>query len=219
MAIAILGKKIGMTQYFDDMGNRIPVTVVEAGPCQVLKVKSKEGKDGYDAVVLGFGKARVKSLTRPERGVFERLGAEPPAVVKEIRVSPEEALLYTPGSPVDVTLFQIGEQVDVISKSRGRGFTGVMKRHGFHGFTRTHGVHEVQRHGGSIGCRTTPGRVQKGMRMAGRHGDRQFTTLNQRVVAIYPSQNLILVEGGVPGAPNALVTIRKAVKVAIKKSA
>ncbi|HOU54799.1 MAG TPA: 50S ribosomal protein L3 [Myxococcota bacterium] len=219
MAIAILGKKIGMTQFFDDMGNRIPVTVVEAGPCQVLKVKTAEGADGYDAVVLGLGKARLKSLTRPERGVFAKWNVEAPEVVREIRVSPEEALLYSPGSAVDVSLFQVGERVDVTAKSRGRGFTGVMKRHGFHGFSRTHGVHEYQRHSGSIGCRTTPGRVQKGMRMAGRHGDHQFTILNQRVIAIYPTQNLLLIEGGVPGAPNSLVVIRKAVKVPIKKSA
>ena len=218
MSVAIIGKKIGMTQFFDDLGNRIPATVVHAGPCTVVKVKSEEGRDGYDAVVLGFGKGRLKSMTKPELGIFEKLGVEAPEVVKEIRVTQDEALLYTQGSQVDVTLFQPGEKVDVIGDSRGRGFTGVMKRHGMHGFPRTHGVHEVQRHGGSIGNRTWPGRVKKGTKMPGQHGNTRHTILNLKVVAVFPAQNLILIEGGIPGAPNSIVTIRKAIKVRIKKN-
>jgi len=218
MSIAILGKKIGMTQFFDDLGNRIPATVVQAGPCAVLKIKSAEGKDGYDAVVLGLGKGRLKSMTKPEKGVYEKLGVEAPEVVKEIRVTQDEALLYPQGGAVDVTLFQPGEKVDVIGTTRGRGFSGVMKRWGFHGFPRTHGVHETFRHGGSIGNRTWPGRVQKGMKMPGQFGNARHTGLNQKVVAVFPAQNLILIEGGVPGAPNSVVTIRKAVKVPIKKN-
>ena len=218
MSIAIIGKKIGMTQFFDDLGNRIPATVVQAGPCAVLKVKSAEGKDGYDAVVLGLGKGRVKSLTKPEIGIYAKLGVEAPDVVREIRVTQDEALLYTQGESVDVSLFQPGEKVDVIGLTRGRGFTGVMQRNGMHGFPPTHGVHEVQRHGGSIGNRTWPGRVQKGMKMPGHHGDSKHTGLNQKVVAVFPAQNLILIEGGVPGAPNSVVTIRKAIKVAIRKN-
>ena len=219
MAIAILGKKLGMTQYFDDWGNRIGATVIEAGPCPVLKVKTAESRDGYDAVVLGLGKARLKSLNKPEKGVFSKIGIEPTAVIKEVRVSQDEALLYPQGGSVDVTLFQPGEKVDVIANSRGHGFTGVMKRHGFHGFPRTHGTHEYQRHPGSIGCNTWPGRVIKGRKMGGHHGDTQFTVLNLKVVAIFPTENLILVAGGVPGARNSLVTIRKAVKVAKKRQA
>jgi large subunit ribosomal protein L3 len=218
MSVAIIGKKIGMTQFFDDLGNRIPATVVAAGPCTVLKVKSAEGRDGYDAVVLGLGKGRVKSLTKPEKGVFEKLGVEPTEVVKEIRVTQDEALLYPQGGSVDVTLFQPGEKVDVIGLSRGRGFTGVMKRWGMHGFPRTHGVHEVQRHGGSIGNRTWPGRVKLGTKMPGQFGNAKHTILNLKVVAVFPAQNLILIEGGIPGAPNGVVTIRKAVKVPIKKN-
>lgn len=218
MSIAIIGKKIGMTQYFDELGNRIGATVVQAGPCSVLKVKSAEGSDGYDAVVLGLGAGRLKSLTKAEKGVFEKLGVDAAAVVKEIRVTQDEALLYTQGGTVDVTLFQAGEKVDVIGLTRGRGFTGVMKRHGMHGFPRTHGVHEVQRHGGSIGCRTWPGRVVKGMKMPGQHGNSKHTDLNHKVVAVFPAQNLILIEGGIPGAPNSIVTIRKAIKVRIKKN-
>jgi large subunit ribosomal protein L3 len=219
MAIAILGKKIGMTQFFDDMGNRIPATVVQCGPCQVLKVKTAEGSDGYDAVVLGLGVGREKSMTKPEKGVFAKLGIEKaPAIVREIRVSQDEALLYPQGEAIDVTLFQPGEKVDVISLSRGRGFTGVMKRHNFHGQPRTHGTHEVQRHSGSIGNRTWPGRTIKGMKMAGQHGNHKTTVLNQKVVAVYPTQNIILIEGGIPGAPNGVVTVRKAIKVALKRA-
>lgn len=217
MSIAILGKKIGMTQYFDDLGNRIPVTVVEAGPCQVLKIKTAESRDGYDAVVLGFGKAREKSMTRPELGVFKKLEATPNALIREIRVTQDEALLYPQGSQVDASLFVPGEKVDVTGTSRGRGYQGVMKRHGFHGSVRSHGAHEVSRHGGSIGMATWPGRVLKGQKMAGQMGNVRKTLLNLKVVAVFPEENLIMIEGGLPGAPNSLVVIRKAIKIAKKR--
>jgi large subunit ribosomal protein L3 len=216
--IAILGKKIGMTQFFDDLGNCIPVTLVEAGPCKVLKVKTSEGRDGYDAVVLGLGKARVKSMNKPELGQFKKWGTEPCDVVREIRVNPmTEAPLYQPGTDVDVTLFQPGEKVDVMGLTRGRGFQGVMKRHGFHGFPAGHGTHEYFRHPGSIGCRTWPGRTIKGMKMGGRMGQERRTMMNLKVVAVIPTQNMILIQGGIPGGPNTLVTIRKATKVALRK--
>lgn len=217
MSIAILGKKIGMTQYFDDLGNRIPVTLVEAGPCQVLKVKTAEGRDGYDAVVLGFGKGREKSMTKPELGVFKALEAAPAALVREVRVTQDEALLYPQGGSVDVSIFTPGEKVDVTGTSRGRGFQGVMKRHGFHGSPRSHGAHEVSRHGGSIGMATWPGRVLKGQKMAGQMGDVRKTLLNLKVVAVFPENNLIMIEGGIPGAMNGVVVIRKAIKVAKKR--
>ena len=217
MSIAIIGKKIGMTQYFDDWGNRIPATVIQAGPCPVLRIKTAEGRDGYDAVVLGIGKGREKSKSKPELGVFKKLGMEATELIREIRVTQDEALLYPPGGTVDVTLFTPGEKVDVMGLSRGRGFTGVMKRWGFTGQPRTHGTHEYQRHPGSIGCRTWPGRVIKGRKMGGHHGDARITTLNLKVVAVFPQQNLILIQGGVPGAPNGVVTIRKAIKVAAKR--
>lgn len=217
MSIAILGKKIGMTQYFDEFGNRIPVTLVEAGPCQVLKVKTAEGRDGYDAVVLGFGKGREKSMTRPELGVFKKLEATPTALIREVRVTQDEALLYPQGGSVDASLFTPGEKVDVTGTSRGRGFQGVMKRHGFHGTTRSHGTHESFRHGGSIGMGTWPGRVIKGMKMAGQMGNVRKTLMNLKVVAVFPDENLMMIEGGLPGAPNSLVVIRKAIKVAKKR--
>jgi large subunit ribosomal protein L3 len=205
-----------MTQFFDDLGNRIPVTLIQAGPCPVLKVKTKDGRDGYDAVLLGFGKGRVKSMTKPVLGEFKKLGVEPTEVVQEIRVDGmTEAPLYQPGTSVDVTLFQAGEKVDVIGTSRGRGFTGVVKRYGFHGFPDR--AHEYHRHPGSIGNRTWPGRVIKGKRMPGHHGNARITTVNMKVVAVIPGQNMLLIEGGVPGGPNSLVVVRKAVKVALKK--
>jgi len=219
MSIAILGKKIGMTQFFDELGNRVPVTMVQAGPCRVLRVKTSEGRDGYDAVLLGYGQGRVKSMTKAELGVFKKLEQPPAAVIREIRVDPmTEAPLYQPGTDVDVTLFQAGEKVDVIGTIRGRGFQGVMKRHGFAGFPATHGTHEYKRHPGSIGCRTWPGRTIKGMRMGGRHGGTRCTVMNQKVVAVLPSQNMILIQGGIPGHPNALVMIRKATKVKLSRT-
>lgn len=218
MSIGILGRKIGMTQVFDDLGNVIPVTVIEAGPCQVLKVKSKDGPDGYDAVVLGFGEKEERKLKKAEKGVLQRLGVKTfPAFIREIKVTPEEASLYPVGEIVDCSLFNPGEKVDVIGTTKGRGFTGVMKRHGFHGFPKTRGTHEFRRHPGAIGCRTWPGRVIKGMKMPGQHGNRQHTVLNLKVVAVYPKNNLIMVAGGVPGAPNQLVTVRKAIKSPLKR--
>ena len=218
MSIAILGKKIGMTQFFDDLGNRIPVTLIQAGPCPVLKVKTAEGRDKYDAVLLGYGTGNVKNMTKPELGQFKKWEAKPTEVIREIRVDPlTEAPLYQPGSDVDVTLFQPGEKVDVIGESRGRGFQGVVKRHGFHGFPKTHGTHEYRRHPGSIGCRTWPGRTIKGMKMGGRMGGTRSTSMNLKVVAVLQTQNLILIQGAVPGAPNGLVVIRKAIKVPIKR--
>jgi large subunit ribosomal protein L3 len=202
-----------MSQFFDDLGNRIPVTLIQAGPCPVLKVKSSEGRDGYDAVMLGFGAGREKSKSKPELGVFKKLDAKPTEFIREVRVTADEAFLYPVGGTVDATLFQVGEKVDVVGTTRGHGFTGVMKRHGFSGFDRGHGTHECFRHGGSIGCRTWPGRTIKGMKMAGRDGNSRVTVLNLKVVGILPDQNLVLIQGAVPGAPNGIVMIRKAVKV------
>ncbi|NOZ02531.1 MAG: 50S ribosomal protein L3 [Deltaproteobacteria bacterium] len=218
MSVSILGKKIGMTQVFDEVGNRVPVTMIEAGPCPVLKVKTAEGRDGYDAVVLGFGKVREKTITRPQQGQFKKWGAEPTRWVREIRLKPEEAEKYPAGETVDVTLFERGEKIDVIGTSRGRGFTGVMKRHGFHGTRQTHGTHEAFRHGGSIGMCAYPARVFKGKKMPGQFGNKRITSLNLTVAAVLPEKNLILIKGAVPGAPNGLITIRKAIKTPARKA-
>jgi len=218
MSVSILGKKIGMTQFFDGDGTRIPVTIIEAGPCPVLQVKNADGRDGYNAVVLGFGKGREKSMTKPELGKFKKWGVEPTKYVREVRVTPEEAEMYPAGEKVDSSLFEKGEKIDVIGTSRGRGFTGVVKRHGFHGARRTHGSHEYFRHGGSIGACAYPARVFKGKKMPGQHGNTRTTTLNLTIAAILPEQNLILIKGAVPGSPNSFVTIRKAVKKRLKKA-
>ncbi len=220
MAIAILGKKVGMTQVFDEDGNRVPVTVIEAGPCPVLQVKTAEGRDGYDAVVLGFEPVKEKSLTKPVLGRFRKWEAAPTRHVREVRITPDEAAMYPPpGQALQADIFQPGEKVDVTGHSRGRGFQGVMKRHGMHGFPDSHGTHEYFRHPGSIGNRTWPGRVIKGKRLPGHHGDERNTILNLRVVAVMPERNLLMVKGAVPGAPGTLLTVRKAIKVPARKAA
>jgi len=219
MAIAILGKKVGMTQVFDEEGNRVPVTVIQAGPCRVLQVKSAQAADGYDAVVLGFEPVREKSLNKPILGRFKKWGAAPTRFVREVRISPEETAMYPAvGESHTVAVFQPGEKVDVTGFSRGRGFQGVMKRHGMAGFPDSHGTHEYFRHPGSIGNRTWPGRVIKGKRMPGHFGNQRTTVLNLRVVAVAPDRNLLLVRGAVPGAPNTLLLVRKAVKVPARRA-
>ena len=217
MAIAILGRKIGMTQIFNGDGNLIPVTVIKAGPCKVLKHKTKDGKDGYNAVVLGFEPAKPKRLTKPQLGQFKKYGSDPLRIIKEIRVNPEEFEKYPVGQEVTVSLFERGEKVDVTGWSKGRGFQGVVKRHGFSGAPASRGTHEYFRHSGSIGMCEKPGRVLKGKRMAGHMGNEKVTVLNLEVVGVIPERNLILVKGGVPGANRGLVIIRKAVKVPKKK--
>lgn len=218
MAIAILGKKIGMTQVFDEDGNQVAVTVIEAGPCPVLAVKSSSGKDGYDAVVLGFGQTKEKSLVKPVLGKFKKWGVTPTRYIREIRVKPEEITAYPqPGGTLNVSIFSVGEKVDVTGLTKGRGFQGVVKRHGMRGFPDSHGTHEYFRHPGSVGCRTTPGRIFKGKRMPGHYGCERKTVVNLKVVAVMPERNLILVKGAVPGSCGSLVTVRKAVRVPAKR--
>jgi len=220
MSIAILGKKIGMTQFFDEDGRRLPVTVIQAGPCQVIKVKTAEGRDGYDAVVLGLGNKKEYKISKPVLGQYKKAGLTVwPTTVKEIRVTQDEALMFPEGGTVDVSMFQAGEKVDVTGTSKGHGFAGVMKRHGFHGSLRSHGrAHECHRHGGSIGMCQFPGRVIKGKKMAGHYGVDTHTMLNLKVVAVFPEQNLIMVRGPVAGATNGQVILRKATKVRKRKA-
>jgi len=206
----IIGKKVGMTQIFDSEGNCIPVTVVQAGPCYVTQIKTEE-KDRYTAVQLGFEKVAEKKLNKPRAGHIKKSGSEPVRTLREFRTSPEEVGDLTLGQQVDVSLFKPGDFVDISGKSKGRGFTGVMKRHNFRGFRATHGTHEYFRHGGSIGCRT-PQHTIKGVKMAGRHGDKRVTTQNLKVVEIRNDENLMLIKGAVPGSRNSLLLIRKAVK-------
>ena len=214
MAVRMLGRKLGMTQVYSETGERIPVTVIEAGPATVVQVKTGE-TDGYDAIQLGYGERKPSFRSRPLAGHFKRAGIRPLRFLRESRVAAEEIGSYSPGQQLTVAeLFQVGDRIDVSGTSKGRGFTGVMKRHGFSGKPASHGTHEAKRHGGSIGMHTRPGRVLKGTKMAGQHGDKRVTVQGLEVVAIKPEENLLLVRGGVPGGSRALVLISTSVKAA-----
>jgi large subunit ribosomal protein L3 len=208
----LIGLKLGMTQVVEDDGTVIPCTVIEARPVVVAK-RSKD-KDGYTALVLGTGERKEKHTNKPLMGLYKKLGGTPKRTLREFRCTEEQAAKFEVGAEVVVDqVFTQGQFVDVRGVSRGRGFTGVMTRHNFKGSrTQTHGTHEYQRHGGSIGCRKTPGRTFLGQGMPGQHGNVTKSVLNQPVVRVLPEQNLILVRGGIPGARNSLVEVRGAVK-------
>ena len=199
----ILGKKLGMSQVFSEDGQVIPVTAIQAGPCVVTQVKTREN-DGYSAVQLGFGEA--KRLNKPLRGHLKNLGSF--KYLREVRVDdPSDIKL---GNVVNVSIFQPGEKVLVTGTSKGKGFAGVVKRYGFAGGPKSHGQSDRHRAPGSIGAGTDPGRVIKGLRMAGHLGSRRVTVRNLEVVKADPEANLLLVKGAIPGARNSLLLIRKA---------
>jgi large subunit ribosomal protein L3 len=205
----ILGRKVGMTQIFDEGGEVVPVTVIEAGPCFVTQLKTLE-RDGYAAVQLGFKEVKLKRLTRPQLEHLRKNQVPPLRYLREIQVS--DVGQYEEGQKVRVSIFDVGDRVDVIGISKGKGFTGVVKRHGFGGGPKTHGQSDRQRAPGSIGAGTTPGRVYKGMRMAGRMGNARVTAQNLQVVLVDPERNLLAVKGAVPGAKNGLLIIKEARK-------
>jgi large subunit ribosomal protein L3 len=206
----ILGAKLGMTQVWDN--NRVvPVTVVQAGPCVVTQVRTAD-KDGYAAVQLGFGAIDPRKVNKPKTGHFAKSGAAPRRHLVELRTT--DASEYTLGQEVTVDVFEPGTLVDVTAKTKGKGFAGVMKRHGFHGLGAGHGVERKHRSPGSIGGCATPGRVFKGVRMAGRMGGVRYTQQNLAIQAVDPENNLLLVRGAVPGPKGALVLVRSAAKVA-----
>jgi len=198
-----------MTQVFLEDGSVIPVSVVEAGPCWVIQKKTKE-KDGYEALQLGFSKKNSKRVNKPLSGHFKKAGVGSCYHLKEFRVEGTEK--YELGQEITVNLFKPGDVVDVTGLSKGRGFTGVMKRHKFHGAPGSHGTHEYFRHGGSVGSATYPHHVFKGMKMPGHHGNRKVTLQNIKVFDIKEDQNLILLKGGIPGSRNGLVLIQNATK-------
>jgi large subunit ribosomal protein L3 len=223
MAIGLLGRKVGMTQVFDDNGNIVPVTVIEAGPCHVLQLRTTE-RDGYEAVQLGFDDMPRRLASRSTRGhvakldskrakarakagaeALERAGCEPQRFVREMRV-PIEGV--TVGQKLDVTQFADVKSVDVIGTTKGRGTAGVMVRHNFAGQRATHGVKKVHRHAGSIGQSQFPGHVPKGRRMAGRLGNSRSTMRNVKVVRVDAENNLLLVRGAVPGPNGGYVMIK-----------
>jgi large subunit ribosomal protein L3 len=198
----IIGKKLGMTQVYSEAGKAKAVTAIEAGPCTVTQVKTKAA-DGYNAAQLGFSQA--KHLNDPEKGHLKENGNF--RHLREFRLDSVEGLKT--GDKVDVSLFKVGEKVDVISISKGKGFAGVVKRHHFRGGPKTHGQSDRQRAPGSIGSTTSPGHVWKGMKMGGHLGDEQVTAQNLEIHSADPSRNLIFIEGSVPGGKNSLVIIRK----------
>lgn len=206
--MAILGKKIGMTQIFED-GKVVPVTVIEAGPNFVLQTKTAE-KDGYVAIQVGFDEKREKNTTKPLMGIFNKAGVKPQRFVKEFRVEAVDA--YTLGQELKVDVLADTEFVDITGTSKGKGTAGVMKRHNFHGNRATHGVSRNHRLGGSIGNSSTPGEVYKGRKMAGRLGNEKVTVQNLKVVRVDVENNLLLVKGAVPGAKNGYLTIKAALK-------
>jgi large subunit ribosomal protein L3 len=209
----LLGKKVGMTQVIDETGAVMPVTVIEAGPCYVTQVK-RTSTDDYNAVQLGFGDVKEKRLTRGQRGHLGLLkkDSEIPAVrhLREFRTRTVDE--YEVGQVLTVAQFEKGDRVDVIGKSKGRGFAGVVKRHGFSGGPKTHGQSDRQRAPGSIGATSGMSRVIKGMRMAGRMGNARVSSQNLEVIRIDEERNLIAVKGSVPGAKGGLVIIRDAAK-------
>ncbi len=202
MLQGIIGRKLGMTQIYRDSGEAEAVTAVEAGPCTVIQVKTA-AKEGYNAVQLGFGEA--KRLKSPQRGHLKELGQF--RYLREFRVDDAEAVEV--GDRVDVSLFKEGDLIDVTGVSKGKGFAGVVKRHHFAGGPKTHGQSDRHRHAGSIGATTSPGRVFKGMRMAGRMGGERVTVRHLEVFKADPERNLLLVKGAVPGSKNGLLLIRK----------
>lgn len=204
----ILAKKIGMTQIFED-GKFIPVTVVEAGPNFVLQKKTVEN-DGYTALQLGFDEKKEKNTTKPVMGIFKKAGVNPQRFVKELRVDSVEG--YELGQEIKVDVLAGVEFVDITGTSKGKGTSGVMKRHGFGGNRASHGVSRNHRLGGSIGMSTWPGKVLKGKRMAGQYGNETVTVQNLKVVKVDAENNLLLVKGAVPGSKNSYIVVKPAVK-------
>jgi large subunit ribosomal protein L3 len=213
-SLGLVGKKLGMTQVYDDAGNLYGVTVVELGPNLVLQQKSTSGKDGYAALQLGFGAKKAKRTTKAEAGHAKKAGAElAPSTVQELRVSEAVAAKYAAGSTILASdVFKEGQFVDVQGVSKGRGFQGVFRRHNMSGFGNSHGVHEYYRHGGSIGTRLTPGMTFAGMRMPGHMGDHKVSVQNMKLVKLDAERNLAYIRGGVPGPDGAIVLVRAAVR-------
>ncbi len=205
----VLGEKLGMTQVWDENNKVVPVTVVKAGPCVVTQVRSPE-TDGYSAVQIAFGAIDPRKVTKPLAGHFAKAGVTPRRHLVEIRT--DDASEYTLGQEVGTDTFEAGQMVDVIGTTKGKGFAGVMKRHGFHGLSSSHGVKRKHRSPGSIGGCATPGRVFKGMKMAGRMGGVRQTTQNLVVQGIDVERGLLLIKGAIPGPKGGLVFVRTAVK-------
>jgi large subunit ribosomal protein L3 len=210
----LLGKKLGMTQIFDDRGEVIPVTVIEAGPCYITQKKTLES-DGYTAVQLGFEEVKPARVNKPELGHLAKNHLPSLRYLREFRVDDHSDL--SEGQKLDASVFEVGDLVDVIGVSKGKGFAGVVKRHGFSGGPRTHGQSDRLRAPGAIGAGSTPGRIIKGLRMAGRMGNDRVTVQNLEIALVDPERNLLAVKGAVPGARDGLLIIRQARKTSVSK--
>ena len=211
MQKALIGKKIGMTQIFDEKGNVIPVTVVEAGPCVVSQIKTVEN-DGYASVQMGYGDLKAHKVNKPMKGHFEKANVAPKRTLREFRFADTSA--YELGQIIKADVFASGDKVDVTGTSKGKGYAGVIKRWNFQRLKESHGSGPVARHGGSMGACSSPSRVWKGKKMAGHMGAQRVTVQNLEVVRVDAEKNLILVKGAVPGPKKSLVMVRDAVKVA-----
>jgi large subunit ribosomal protein L3 len=207
--LGIIGRKLGMTQIFLEDGSMIPVSVVEVGPCPVVQKKTEQ-RDGYNAVQLGFLPKKSQRVNKPVSGHFKKAGVAPTYYLKEFRVEDVEGTEV--GQMITLDLFKPGDVVDVTGLSKGKGFTGVIKRYGFHGSPGSHGTHEYFRHGGSVGSAAFPHHTFKGMKMPGHHGNQRITLQNIKVVDVKEDQNLILLRGGIPGSRHGWVMIRSATK-------
>jgi len=210
----ILGRKLGMTQVWDAENRVVPVTVIEAGPCRVVQLKTPE-RDGYSAVQLSFGETKANRITKPELGHLQAAGGAPSRHLAELRVN--DLAGFEVGQVVKADVFEAGERVDVTGITKGKGFAGTMKRHNFKGLGAGHGTHKKHRAPGSIGACATPARVFKGLRMAGQKGNERVTTLNLEVVQGDAERGLLLVKGAVPGPSGSLVFVRNATKAAVKR--
>ena len=209
MQKALIGKKIGMTQIFDEKGKVVPVTVVEAGPCVVSQVKTVE-TDGYEAIQMGFGDVKPKHVTKPLQGHFKKADVAPKRILKEFRF--DDCSAYELGQIIKADVFETGDKVDVTGKSKGKGYAGVIKRWNFARLKESHGTGPNARHGGSMGACSSPSRVWKGKKMAGHLGAETVTVQNLAVVKIDAEDNLIAIKGAIPGANGGYVVIKDSVK-------
>ena len=211
--MGLLGRKVGMTQMYDDDQNLFGVTVVDVSGNVVVSTKTDDGADGYNAIQLGIDEQKEARVNQPEMGHFKKAGVTPRKFMREIRLSKDAVSTFSAGQDLNAgDVFTDGIWVDVTGTSKGRGFAGVMKRHNMAGFIRSHGTHEYFRHGGSIGTRLTPGHVLKGKKMPGQYGNKRKTIQNLKIIQVDAEKGLLYIRGGVPGPPGGYIMVRKAIK-------